>query len=132
MNSDEISQPKRTRFYIKSFGTTRADFHFNKLPEIVRKAQLDLAGEDVLGGFICALDRPPRMTGCCSCGIHPICPLVYQRTRLRSYADTSEPGIASSDGRRVICSQSPIGIFKMMHWRLFTMCADWLRVTRTC
>ncbi|WP_231991045.1 hypothetical protein [Pseudomonas sp. B10] len=63
MNSDEISQPKRTRFYIKSFGTTRADFHFNKLPEVVRKAQLDLAGEDVLGGFICALDRPPRMTG---------------------------------------------------------------------
>ena len=48
-NSDEISQPKRTRFYIKSFGTTRADCQFNKLPEVVHKAQLDLAGEDILG-----------------------------------------------------------------------------------
>ena len=63
MDSDEISQPKRTRFYIKRFCTTRADCQFNKLPEGVRKAQLDLAGEDSLGFFICALDRPPRMTG---------------------------------------------------------------------
>ena len=63
MNSDEISQLKRSRFYIKSFGTTRADCRFNKLPEVVRKAQMDLDGEDIFGYFICALDRPPRMTG---------------------------------------------------------------------
>ena len=63
MNSDEISQPKRTRFYIKSFGITRADCQFSKLPKVVRKSQLDLAGEDILGFFIWALDRPPRMTG---------------------------------------------------------------------
>ncbi len=63
MMPDDVTRTWRFRFYVKNFGATIADNRFSKLPRVIEVAQAALAGEDIFGFFICALDRPPRMTG---------------------------------------------------------------------
>lgn len=54
-------------YMIKSFGATLADLTFWKLPEVIRVAKEVIPDDDIVGFFVCALDRPPKMTGLIFC-----------------------------------------------------------------
>ncbi|MBP1143152.1 hypothetical protein JOE33_000075 [Pseudomonas sp. PvP027] len=59
--------PDPSAFMIKTFGSTIRDLSFNRLPTVIRKAKAAIPDEDVVGFLLCALYRPPRMTGLIFC-----------------------------------------------------------------
>lgn len=50
-------------YLIKTFGVTKADVTFNRLPKVIRAAREAIPGEEVVGYLMCALEKPPQMTG---------------------------------------------------------------------
>lgn len=56
-----------SRYLIKTFGATLADFRFSRLPTVVQRARDAIPDHDVVGFLACALERPPRMTGLMFC-----------------------------------------------------------------
>jgi hypothetical protein len=54
-------------YWIKTFGATLSDFRLHRLPTVIEKARAAIADPDVVGYLLCALERPPRMTGLLFC-----------------------------------------------------------------
>ena len=61
------NDPRYSRYRIKTFGATMADFRFSRLPTVVQRAREAIPDYDVVGFLACALERPPRMTGLMFC-----------------------------------------------------------------
>lgn len=59
--------PDPSAFMVKTFGSTIRDLSFNRLPTVIQKAKAAIPDDDVVGFFLCALYRPPRMTGLIFC-----------------------------------------------------------------
>lgn len=54
-------------YLIKTFGATKADVTFNRLPNVIQAAREAIPGEEVVGYLMCALEKPPQMTGLIFC-----------------------------------------------------------------
>lgn len=54
-------------YMIKTFGATKDDLKFNRLPHVIQTAKTLLPHDGIVGFFLCALERPPRMTGLIFC-----------------------------------------------------------------
>lgn len=54
-------------YWIKTFGATSADVLFNRLPTVIQKAKAAISGADIDGFLMCALEKPPLMTGLIFC-----------------------------------------------------------------
>lgn len=54
-------------YWIKTFGADRSSLHFHRLPTAVAQAREVFADQSVRGFLICALVRPPRLTGLLFC-----------------------------------------------------------------
>lgn len=54
-------------YWIKTFGADRSNLQFHRLPTAVLKARQAFSGQSVVGFLICALERPPRLTGLLFC-----------------------------------------------------------------
>lgn len=54
-------------YLIKTFGATKADVTFNRLPKVIQAAREAIPEGEVVGYLMCALDRPPQMTGLIFC-----------------------------------------------------------------
>ncbi len=50
-------------YWIQTFGATSADVRFNRLPTVIQKAKAAISGADIDGFLMCALEKPPLMTG---------------------------------------------------------------------
>ena len=50
-------------YCIKTFGATSADVRFNRLPTVIQKAKAAISCADIDGFLMCALEKPPLMTG---------------------------------------------------------------------
>lgn len=58
---------KMANYWIKTFGADKSTLRFHRLPTAVVQARENFAGEQVVGYLICALIRPPRLTGLLFC-----------------------------------------------------------------
>ncbi len=54
-------------YMIKTFGSTLNDVTFHRLPKVIQRAKVLLPDQEIVGFFLCALERPPRMTGLIFC-----------------------------------------------------------------
>lgn len=54
-------------YWVKDFGADLQGLRFYRLPTVISRAQVAMADMDVQGFLICALDRPPQMTGLLFC-----------------------------------------------------------------
>lgn len=54
-------------YLIKTFGATKTDVTFNRLPKVIQVAREAISDDDVVGFLICALDKLPQMTGLIFC-----------------------------------------------------------------
>ena len=54
-------------YLVKTFGASLKDLRFNRLPTAIQEAKARLPDDDIVGFFLCALDRPPRMSGLMFC-----------------------------------------------------------------
>lgn len=63
----DTALPDHSAFMVKTFGSTIRDLTFNRLPTVIQKAKTAIPDEDVVGFLLCALYRPPRMTGLIFC-----------------------------------------------------------------
>ena len=59
--------PDPSAFMDKTYGSTIGDLTFNRLPTVIQKAKVAIPEEDVVGYLLCALYRPPRITGLIFC-----------------------------------------------------------------
>ncbi len=59
--------PDYASYMTKSFGATLEDLTFNRLPTVILRAKEAIPGDEIVGFLICALYRPPRMTGLIFC-----------------------------------------------------------------
>ncbi|KPG95929.1 hypothetical protein AEQ67_18455 [Pseudomonas sp. RIT-PI-q] len=50
-------------YWIKTFGADMLAFRLHKLPTVILRARAAIADPDIVGYLLCALERPPRMTG---------------------------------------------------------------------
>jgi len=62
MNPDKPGRIHPT-YSIKTFGATSADVRFNRLPTVIQKAKAAISCADIDGFLMCALEKPPMMTG---------------------------------------------------------------------
>jgi len=62
-----MSDSKKGTYWIKTFGAQLCDVRIHRLPKVVTVAQDALAGLDLLGFLVCALERQQRMTGLMFC-----------------------------------------------------------------
>lgn len=53
--------------WIKTYGAELSDLRFFKLPKVIERARAAIADPSVVGYLLCALERPPRMTGLLFC-----------------------------------------------------------------
>lgn len=54
-------------YLIKAFGATKTDVTFNRLPEVIQVAREAIPDDEDVGFLMCALDKPPQMTGLTFC-----------------------------------------------------------------
>jgi hypothetical protein len=54
-------------YQIKTFGATKADVRFNRLPTVIQRAKEAIPDDNIVGFLLCALERPPLMTGLMFC-----------------------------------------------------------------
>jgi hypothetical protein len=54
-------------YWIKTFGATLSDFRFHRLPSVIEQARRAIDDPNIVGYLLCALERPPRMTGLLFC-----------------------------------------------------------------
>jgi len=66
--------PDPSAFMIKTFGSTIRDLSFNRLPTVIQRAKAAISEDDVVGFLLCALYRPPRMTGLIFCNCMSLLP----------------------------------------------------------
>lgn len=59
--------PGYASYWIKTFGSTLADFRFSRLPSVILKAREAIPDYDIVGFLACALEKPPVMTGLLFC-----------------------------------------------------------------
>ena len=59
--------PEYARYLIKTYGATLADVRFSRLPTVIQKAREAIPGDEIVGFFACAMERPPVMTGLIFC-----------------------------------------------------------------
>ncbi|WP_241001438.1 hypothetical protein [Pseudomonas viridiflava] len=52
---------------MKSFGASLKDLTFYRLPSMIERARIAVPDTDIVGYLICALERPPQMTGLLFC-----------------------------------------------------------------
>ncbi|WP_122677843.1 MULTISPECIES: hypothetical protein [Pseudomonas] len=72
MNNPAFPHP--SAFMIKTFGSTIRDLSFNRLPTVIQRAKAAIPEDDVVGFLLCALYRPPRMTGLIFCNCMSLLP----------------------------------------------------------
>jgi hypothetical protein len=53
--------------WIKTYGAELSDFRLYKLPKAIEQAREVIPDPGVVGYLLCALERPPRMTGLLFC-----------------------------------------------------------------
>jgi len=61
-------------YWIKTFGANLSDVTFYKLPTVIEQARSALHDPEIVGYLLCALERPPQMTGLLFCDHHGIFP----------------------------------------------------------
>lgn len=66
MNPDKPGRIHPT-YWIKTFGATSADVRFNRLPTVIQKAKAAISCTDIDVFLMCALEKPPLMTGLMFC-----------------------------------------------------------------
>lgn len=54
-------------YWIKTYGATLSDFRFHRYPAVIERARAVIADPDVVGYLLCALERPPKITGLLFC-----------------------------------------------------------------
>jgi hypothetical protein len=54
-------------YRIKTFGAGLEDFRFSKYPRVILKAKEAIPDPAIVGFLVCALERPPVMTGLIFC-----------------------------------------------------------------
>lgn len=59
--------PGYAYYMIKTFGASLDACEFYRLPKVVQRAKEAIPSEDIVGFLVCALERPPRMTGLIFC-----------------------------------------------------------------
>ncbi|WP_256585300.1 MULTISPECIES: hypothetical protein [unclassified Pseudomonas] len=80
-------------YWIKTFGAGLSDFRLHRLPAVVERARAAIDDPNVVGYLLCALERPPRMTGLLFCdhtrsfpeGLPIHTPAIADRYRLEGY-----------------------------------------------
>ncbi|MNH32717.1 hypothetical protein D3C79_931780 [compost metagenome] len=93
-------------FWVKTYGASIADQCFFRYPRIIERAKRTVRDDQVVGYLLCALDRPPRMTGLLFCshmcrfpeGVPIHTPPVLDRYR----QDGFEVVVAEGGGKYVI------------------------------
>jgi len=50
-------------YWIKTYGAKHCDFRFHRYPSVIERARKAIADPDVAGYLLCALERPPKITG---------------------------------------------------------------------
>lgn len=63
----EQKDGSRATYWVKSFGASLNDLRFYRLPTVIERARRAVPDTDIVGYLICALERPPRMTGLLFC-----------------------------------------------------------------
>jgi len=54
-------------YWIKTYGAKLSDFRFHRYPTVIEKARVAISDPDVVGYLLCALERPPKITGLLFC-----------------------------------------------------------------
>lgn len=96
-------------YWIKDFGANISDFRLFRLPKVIEKARIAVPDDDVVGYFICALEKPPQLTGLLFCdpkrhfpqGLPVRTPPIVSRCWRQGYL-----AVKVSDG----------GVFVVAHW----------------
>ncbi|RZO09433.1 hypothetical protein EKG40_08245 [Pseudomonas moorei] len=96
-------------YWIKDFGAKLCDFRMHRLPMVILRAQAAIADPNVVGYLMCALERPPRLTGLMFCdpagkfpeGLPIHTPDIVHRYRLKGYEI-----VVTIDG----------GVYVVAHW----------------
>lgn len=96
-------------YWVKDFGANLSALRFNCVPKVIARARAVMAGRDVEGFLICALDRPPQMTGLLFCdyaqGLPEGLPVHTPPIR-RRYSSGGYEVVIASDG----------GVYVIAHW----------------
>jgi hypothetical protein len=92
--------------WIKTYGAELSDFRLYKLPKVIERARKAVADPDVVGYLLCALERPPRMTGLLFCdharAFPEGLPIHTQPIADRHNRDGYEVVIAADGGKYVV------------------------------
>jgi len=54
-------------YWIKTYGARLSDLRFHRYPKAIERAREAITDPDVVGYLLCALERPPRITGLLFC-----------------------------------------------------------------
>jgi hypothetical protein len=54
-------------YWIKTYGAKLSDFRFHRYPAVIERARVAIADPDIVGYLLCALERPPKITGLLFC-----------------------------------------------------------------
>ncbi len=101
--------PMYSRYMIKTYGATLADFRFSRLPTVILNARKAIPDYDIVGFLACALERPPRMTGLMFCD---------HRNRFPEGLPAHTPPIEKRyyrDGYLVVQAEGG-GLYVIAHW----------------
>ena len=96
-------------YWIKTYGAELSDFRLHRLPTVIERARAAIADPNVVGYLLCALERPPRMTGLLFCdhtggfpeGLPIHTPAIADRCRRAGYEV-----VTTVDG----------GVYVVAHW----------------
>lgn len=50
-------------YWIKTYGAGLSDLRFHRYPRVIERAREAITDPDVAGYLLCALERPPKITG---------------------------------------------------------------------
>ncbi|WP_313629627.1 hypothetical protein [Pseudomonas sp.] len=96
-------------YWIKDFGADLSGLRFHRVPKVIARAREIMAGRDVEGFLICALDKPPQMTGLLFCdyarGLPEGLPIRTPPIR-RRYRSSGYEMVVADDG----------GVYVIAHW----------------
>lgn len=111
-------------YWIKDFGATISDFRLFKLPKVIQRARIAVPDDDVVGYFICALERPPQMTGLLFCDQKRHFPQGLPVRTLPLVSRCWRHDISRSRSAMVEFLLWPIGCTKTEPWIDSTGCTD--------
>ena len=96
-------------YMIKSFGAVLENLTLNRLPKAVMRAKAAIPDDEIVGFLLCAIDRPPSMTGLIFCD---------QRHRFPSGLPAHTPPVVRRFYRAgyLVVEANTGGLFVVAHW----------------